>query len=77
MIADVDPRPPPARLGPLRQIEQQEFCRVGGVDLECRFLTHGRSVAGRQRRAVESHRPANDLHPGMAIVAQVLGEFFR
>jgi hypothetical protein len=74
LISCVDPGSPPDLLGPLGQIEQQEFCRLGDVDLESRFLTHGSPVAGRQRRAVEPHRPTNDLHPGMAIVAHMMDE---
>jgi hypothetical protein len=61
----------------LCQIEQQEFCCLSGMYLEHALLAQGGPVTGSQRRTIESHRPANDLHPGMAIVAQVLGEFFR
>src|SRR4029453_14422741 len=58
----------------LREIEQQEFCRIGGAELEhCLFARRG-PVTCRQRRAVEHHRSPHDLHPGMAVVAQAPGD---
>ena len=61
----------------LCEIEQQEFCRLDGMYLEHGLFSHSSPVPGRQRRVMKPHRPANDLHPGMAIVAQVMMENAR
>src|SRR6266511_1790267 len=63
------------RLPPLGQIEQQEFCCLTGMYLEHGLFTDSGPVTSSQQRAVELHRPANDLHPGMPVVAQAMGEF--
>ncbi len=74
-LVDAGPASSPDLLGPLGQIEQQEFCRIGGADLETCFFTHSSPVAGRQLHVVEPYLSTNDLHPGMAVVVQVMNEF--
>jgi hypothetical protein len=58
----------------LREVEEQDFARLPGLDRDRRFLAYGDGIAFGQRFAIDRYAAADHLQPAMPASAEFVGD---